>query len=41
MVDKMILSVKVKCKNTTKGCDWIGELGNMQVRLSAFSKIHG
>lgn len=34
MVDKMILSVKVKCKNTTKGCDWIGELGNMQDHLT-------
>ncbi|XP_057299205.1 TNF receptor-associated factor 4-like isoform X2 [Hydractinia symbiolongicarpus] len=33
MIDRMILSVKVKCELVSKGCEWIGELSDMKNHL--------
>ncbi|XP_057299086.1 TNF receptor-associated factor 3-like [Hydractinia symbiolongicarpus] len=33
MINRIILSVKVKCELVSKGCEWIGELGNMEDHL--------
>lgn len=36
MVNRMILSVKVKCVNTKAGCEWTGEVSNMKDHQNNF-----
>lgn len=35
MFDRIILALQVKCENSKMGCDWIGELGDMEMHKAA------